>query len=263
MTINKRIETINVNDHKNKTKQIWIIFNSLQQTTLHNSFDKPIFFSNIYNTMTGISIALSNHQQETHDHRDEHQHHTTNENHDDDVEPPSEFVCPITQEIMNEPVMSRNGATYERKAILEWLNAGKVDCPLTRQPLKPSSLVPNANLRVQINSWKREHGISYEYVDSSQEKKLDFIGLLDPKHNDMSLRSLYTTNTATVLASLSADIEQEQQQQTMDAPPRRMTASLERTEDDMNDLLELYNDVLELIDTNASRTNNIGNRRSD
>ena len=67
---------------------------------------------------------------------------------------------------MIDPVMSKNGVTYERKAILEWLLNNKstttsqqCSCPLTRQPLKPSMLVSNAALKIKILQWKVDNGI--------------------------------------------------------------------------------------------------------
>lgn len=34
---------------------------------------------------------------------------------------PIEFICPITGEMMDDPVITRTGQTYERKAIEDWL----------------------------------------------------------------------------------------------------------------------------------------------
>ena len=37
------------------------------------------------------------------------------------MEVPDDYVCPITTEIMTEPVTTVDGFTYERTAITEWL----------------------------------------------------------------------------------------------------------------------------------------------
>ena len=42
-----------------------------------------------------------------------------------------ELVCPITLEIMSDPVVAADGRTYERSAIEDWLSTGKQTSPLT------------------------------------------------------------------------------------------------------------------------------------
>lgn len=80
----------------------------------------------------------------------------------DDEEIPSSFLCPITHELMQFPLMSRSGLSYERSAILTWLAEHNGTCPLTRQPLSASSLVPNNALRSQIQAWVKANDIQVE-----------------------------------------------------------------------------------------------------
>ncbi len=37
------------------------------------------------------------------------------------IEIPEEYMCPITQELMLDPVFTYDGQTYEREAIENWL----------------------------------------------------------------------------------------------------------------------------------------------
>ena len=69
------------------------------------------------------------------------------------IEIPENFICPITQELMTDPVVTRYGQSYERSAIIEWIAKGK-DCPLTRQPLSLSGIITNHSLRSQIRQWQ-------------------------------------------------------------------------------------------------------------
>eukprot|EP00525_Craspedostauros_australis_P011007 CAMPEP_0198121918 /NCGR_PEP_ID=MMETSP1442-20131203/33410_1 /TAXON_ID= /ORGANISM="Craspedostauros australis, Strain CCMP3328" /LENGTH=267 /DNA_ID=CAMNT_0043780819 /DNA_START=159 /DNA_END=963 /DNA_ORIENTATION=+ len=78
---------------------------------------------------------------------------------DQDADTPDEFICPLTLELMNDPLMDRMGINFEREAIMEWLNRGNNSCPLTRKPLSYSKLVPNAQLRLKIDQWKKSHNI--------------------------------------------------------------------------------------------------------
>ena len=63
------------------------------------------------------------------------------------------FTCPITQELMVDPVLTvADGLCYERAAIEQWLVEHDTD-PLTGQSLDTKRLVPNVALRSAI----REH----------------------------------------------------------------------------------------------------------
>ena len=58
-------------------------------------------------------------------------------------------TCPITLEIMEDPVVAPDGRSYERTAITQWLELYKRS-PLTRERISPSSLIPNWALKQQI-----------------------------------------------------------------------------------------------------------------
>ncbi|KAL7306022.1 hypothetical protein TKK_0001488 [Trichogramma kaykai] len=63
---------------------------------------------------------------------------------------PDEFLCPITHEIMREPVQCSDGFTYERAAINEWFLCGKFTSPMTNEPLATTGLMTNVQLRNAI-----------------------------------------------------------------------------------------------------------------
>lgn len=60
------------------------------------------------------------------------------------------FTCPITQELMQRPVVTADGISYEETAINMWFAQGKKTSPLTGLPLKHQLLTPNINLRQAI-----------------------------------------------------------------------------------------------------------------
>ena len=68
---------------------------------------------------------------------------------------PEEFLCPITGEIMKEPVSDNQGISYERGAIEDWLRRGNTTSPSTQQVLRLSDLRPNIALRKLIEDWQR------------------------------------------------------------------------------------------------------------
>jgi len=67
--------------------------------------------------------------------------------------PPADFICPITTELMSDPVMAADGHSYERSAIERWL-ATKSTSPMTGEALVHSFLAPNHTLRRQIREWE-------------------------------------------------------------------------------------------------------------
>ncbi|KAF7057672.1 hypothetical protein CFC21_064878 [Triticum aestivum] len=75
------------------------------------------------------------------------------------VEPIYEsFLCPLTKQIMRDPVTLESGATFEREAILKWFqesdSSGRsLICPITRKELSSTELNPSIALRNTIDEW--------------------------------------------------------------------------------------------------------------
>ncbi|KAK1389718.1 RING-type E3 ubiquitin transferase [Heracleum sosnowskyi] len=72
----------------------------------------------------------------------------------DEIEVPSFFVCPISLEIMKDPVVLSTGITYDRVSIEKWIFSRKNNtCPVTKQLLTDAELTPNHTLRRLIQAW--------------------------------------------------------------------------------------------------------------
>lgn len=71
---------------------------------------------------------------------------------------PDEFRCCITQDIMDRPVITSDGHTYERVAIARWLEEHSTS-PKTGQELPDRVLRPNHAMRAQIIAWRERHGL--------------------------------------------------------------------------------------------------------
>ncbi|XP_043713027.1 U-box domain-containing protein 44-like [Telopea speciosissima] len=68
------------------------------------------------------------------------------------------FVCPLTKQVMRDPVTLENGQTFEREAIERWFkeckdSGRKPVCPLTYTELKITDLNPSIALRNTIEEW--------------------------------------------------------------------------------------------------------------
>ncbi|KAH7431011.1 hypothetical protein KP509_08G025200 [Ceratopteris richardii] len=81
---------------------------------------------------------------------------------------PDDFKCPISLEIMVDPVIISSGHSYERSSITRWFEEGHTTCPKTGSKLLHYDLTPNFCLRRIITQWCAEN----DYVlDSDAAKK--------------------------------------------------------------------------------------------
>ncbi|RWR85260.1 E3 ubiquitin-protein ligase PUB23 [Cinnamomum micranthum f. kanehirae] len=72
----------------------------------------------------------------------------------EEVAIPHYFLCPISLEIMRDPVTLCSGITYDRESIEQWIFCSKnKTCPITRQPLPDLDMTPNHTLRRLIQAW--------------------------------------------------------------------------------------------------------------
>jgi hypothetical protein len=128
---------------------------------------------------------------------------------------PECFTCPLTLGIMEDPLMDRRGRNFERDAIVEWLNRGNNTCPLTRQPLTYSKLIPNAALRMRIERWKRDKGM--RIPSRTDEKPSTSLYMIEaPPNSLMDMRLNYS-----ILVSFAFDASNDQQQQQQPRSGRR------------------------------------------
>lgn len=66
---------------------------------------------------------------------------------------PDMFTCPITQDVMHDPVIASDGHTYEKSAIEKWIKNGRNVSPMTNTPMASSVLTPNRNLKSAISTY--------------------------------------------------------------------------------------------------------------
>ncbi|CAD6202847.1 unnamed protein product [Miscanthus lutarioriparius] len=66
---------------------------------------------------------------------------------------PAHFRCPISLDLMRDPVTAPTGITYDRESIEAWLDTGRATCPVTHAPLRHEDLVPNHAIRRVIQDW--------------------------------------------------------------------------------------------------------------
>lgn len=97
------------------------------------------------------------------------------------AEIPSYFICPISMQIMRDPITVCTGMTYDRESMEKWVySCGKNTCPVTMQVMSNYDMTPNHTLRRLIQGWclaNSSKGVQQipmprPPVDSNQIKKL-------------------------------------------------------------------------------------------
>lgn len=99
---------------------------------------------------------------------------------------PKEFYCPITGDLMKEPVSDPNGHTYEKSSIIHWLSIRQTS-PITQEPLNVGDLTDNIAMKRSIDEIREkitEEQMSIErQVRESEEE--EYVDVLDDSIIDM------------------------------------------------------------------------------
>ncbi|CAA0826599.1 U-box domain-containing protein 9 [Striga hermonthica] len=107
---------------------------------------------------------------------------------------PEEFKCPLSKELMRDPVIIATGQTFDRPFIQKWLKTGNRTCPKTEQVLSHTILTPNHLIRTIIAQHCKKNGITLpdpnqytnEYSLTQADQDL-FISLLEKMSSSLPL----------------------------------------------------------------------------
>ncbi|XP_049371395.1 E3 ubiquitin-protein ligase PUB23-like [Solanum verrucosum] len=113
----------------------------------------------------------------------------------EEIQVPPYFICPISLEMMKDPVTISTGITYDRENIEKWIFSAKNNtCLATKQSLTCIELTPNVTLRRFIQSWctiNASHGIERFPTPKPPVSKPQIIKLLkEAKSPKMQMKSL-------------------------------------------------------------------------
>ncbi|TYH00643.1 hypothetical protein ES288_A10G295200v1 [Gossypium darwinii] len=84
---------------------------------------------------------------------------------------PDEFRCPISLDLMKDPVIVASGHTYDRSSIAQWINTGHYTCPKSGQRLIHMALIPNYALKSLLHQWCQENNIPLTECSSNAESE--------------------------------------------------------------------------------------------
>lgn len=100
------------------------------------------------------------------------------------------FMCPLTRQVMQDPVTIETGQTFEREAILKWFkecrdNGRRATCPLTQTELRSTAITPSIALRNVIDEWRARN------EEKDLEKACNALGMHpESGEEDETLRAL-------------------------------------------------------------------------
>ncbi|TKW10259.1 hypothetical protein SEVIR_6G150600v4 [Setaria viridis] len=83
---------------------------------------------------------------------------------------PEALQCPITLELMTDPVTVATGQTYDRASIKKWIKSGCRTCPVTGERLRSAELVPNAAARGIIEQLLLSRGVVPPHEPSGKHR---------------------------------------------------------------------------------------------
>ncbi|XP_022727639.1 U-box domain-containing protein 3-like isoform X2 [Durio zibethinus] len=86
---------------------------------------------------------------------------------------PPYFLCPLSLELMLDPVIVASGQTYDRTSIQKWLDSGLTNCPMTRQTLTHANLIPNYMVKAMVASSSSTSRSSVEVGNGLEKQKID------------------------------------------------------------------------------------------
>jgi hypothetical protein len=67
--------------------------------------------------------------------------------------------CPISLDLLREPVILADGFSYERENIARWFHGGSLTSPITRAPVDPRAVIENRSLREAAALWRDARGL--------------------------------------------------------------------------------------------------------
>ncbi|XP_066352463.1 U-box domain-containing protein 19-like [Miscanthus floridulus] len=86
---------------------------------------------------------------------------------------PEALQCPITLELMTDPVTVATGQTYDRASIKKWIKSGCRTCPVTGERLRSAELVPNVAARGVIEQILLSRGVPVHEPSSKHRCAVD------------------------------------------------------------------------------------------
>lgn len=106
------------------------------------------------------------------------------------IEIPEMYICPLSKQMMHDPVIAEDGYTYERKAIKDWLAKHAFSSPMTHRWMF-SKLVDNHSLKASIEHFIRKENKKYDQklqrMADKNQKQDHHVGVLSARLRRLEL----------------------------------------------------------------------------
>lgn len=117
-----------------------------------------------------------------------------------------EFRCPISLDLMRDPVIVASGHTYDRSSITRWIDSGHHTCPKSGQKLIHMALIPNYALKSLINQWCQDNDVQLsDYYLSSHSPDSDGDGFCRSLLAEKAVDHISAVKTAVEAVKMMAD----------------------------------------------------------
>lgn len=138
------------------------------------------------------------------------------------------FVCPITYDIMRDPVQCACGHNFERTAIERWYKDHQT-CPISGCIVPHKYLTPNIYLRNEILKWRTENNIP-ETAPVSQPAGIFVEDTLGSSTNESQGQPLFTAPVEHVIRHPDGDLHVLPNRRTIRFIPHRRVVNRPRNE---------------------------------
>ncbi|XP_022727640.1 U-box domain-containing protein 3-like isoform X3 [Durio zibethinus] len=135
---------------------------------------------------------------------------------------PPYFLCPLSLELMLDPVIVASGQTYDRTSIQKWLDSGLTNCPMTRQTLTHANLIPNYMVKAMVARWCEENKL--QLSNNTGHTKL--VSIFSPSNHVSSQDLTHTdsfhcfANSSSSTSRSSVEVGNGLEKQKIDIPSR-------------------------------------------
>ncbi|KAG5378868.1 hypothetical protein IGI04_026710 [Brassica rapa subsp. trilocularis] len=156
---------------------------------------------------------------------------------------PEELRCPISLQLMYDPVIIASGQTYERVCIEKWFGDGHNSCPKTQQQLPHLSLTPNYCVKGLIASWCEQNGISVP-AEPPESLDLNYWRLALSDTESANSKSVDSIGPCTLKAPETVPLEE---RSTIDKEEVNVADVDDEVTSEIN-VLEKYQDILAILE---------------
>lgn len=118
---------------------------------------------------------------------------------------PDEFRCPISLDLMKDPVIVASGHTYDRNSIAQWINAGHHTCPKSGQRLIHMALIPNYALKSLVHQWCQDNNIPMADFSPSSSSELERSNSKNKLQEEKAIDHISAIKAATDAVKMTAE----------------------------------------------------------